>query len=526
MRDFFIIFLVIVLASCKTNSLKQGISFADNPVVAHRGAWKSNNLPQNSIASLKQAIALKCTGSEFDVRMTSDNILIVTHDADYMGLVVEESTYSELSKYKLSNGESLPTLKQYLIAGMENNNSTGLVCEIKPSKNEGQNTILAESVIKLVNEVKAQAFILSYISFNYGILKKIKEADPNAKTQYLDGSKNPEQLKKDGISGLDYWHGVYKKNPEWIKSAKEKGLVLNAWTANTAEDIDWLLVNEFDFITTDEPQLIFERIKEKPLQKGYKLVWSDEFNYTGKPDSSKWANNYGFISNEEKQYFTDSLKNVRVENGFLIIEAHKEKIANKDYKSIAFKNKSWLQYIPEIDTAQYTSARLNTTGLASWKYGRIEVKAKLPNGIGLWPAIWMLGENRKQVGWPECGEIDIMEHIGFESDTIFGTIHTKAYNHTKGTQKSKKVFIEKPYDKFHVYAIDWTTEKLDFILDGVVYYQIANENKSTAEWPFNQPFYLIMNVSVGGTLGGQKGIDDSIFPQQMLIDYVRVFQKL
>ena len=154
------------------------------------------------------------------------------------------------------------------------------------------------------------------------------------------------------------------------------------------------------------------------------------------------------------------------------------------------------------------------------------MKAKLPNGIGLWPAIWMLGENRKQVGWPECGEIDIMEHIGFESDTIFGTIHTKAYNHTKGTQKSKKVFIEKPYDNFHVYAIDWTTEKLDFILDGVVYYQIANENKSTAEWPFNQPFYLIMNVSVGGTLGGQKGIDDSIFPQQMLIDYVRVFQKL
>ena len=137
----------------------------------------------------------------------------------------------------------------------------------------------------------------------------------------------------------------------------------------------------------------------------------------------------------------------------------------------------------------------------------------------------MLGENRKEVGWPECGEIDIMEHVGFSPDSIFGTIHTKAYNHTKGTERGKKIFIEKPYDSFHVFALEWTPEKMDFILDGVVYNHIENEHKTTAEWPFDQKFHLILNVSVGGMLGGRNGIDDSVFPQQMVFDYVRVFQK-
>ncbi|MCF7559199.1 family 16 glycosylhydrolase [Sabulilitoribacter multivorans] len=524
MRFLLLCCFVLSINACNTSNSKDDIAFANNPVIAHRGAWKSQNLPENSIASLKQAIALNCTGSEFDVRMTLDNVLVVTHDADYNNLVVEKSTYKELSKHKLANGETLPTLKQYILSGIQNNNSTGLVCEIKPSKIPGRNDILAKSVMKLVRELKAEPYILSYISFSYEILNKIRELDPNAKTQYLDGSKAPERLKRDGISGMDYLVYKYKKTPKWIEAAKQQGLLLNAWVANNAEDIDWLLANEFDFITTDEPELVLERIKNTPINQGYKLVWSDEFNYKGKPDSTKWTYDYGFISNEEKQYFTDSLKNVRVENGYLIIESRKEKIANKDYKSDAFKNKSWLKYITEIDTAQYTSARIKTDGLASWKYGRIEVKAKLPKGVGLWPAIWMLGENRKQVGWPECGEIDIMEHVGFNPDSIFGTIHTKAYNHLKNTERGKKIFIEKPYDAFHVFALEWTPEKMDFILDDVVYNRIENEHKTTAEWPFDQKFHLILNVSVGGMLGGRQGIDDSIFPQQMTVDYVRVYQ--
>lgn len=523
MRFLFISILVVGLFSCDTASQKSKITFANNPVVAHRGAWKSNNLPQNSIASLKQAILLECTGSEFDVRMTKDNVLIVTHDADYHDMLVETSTYAELSKHKLSNGEVLPTLKDYLLAGMQNNTDTGLVCEIKPSKIEGRNTKIAENVMTLVKELKAEPYILTYISFSYEILQKIQEIDANAKTQYLDGSKPPDVLKKDSISGLDYALFKFKNKPEWIKSAKNQGLVLNAWVANKTEDIDWLVANAFDYITTDEPELVFERLNKSPISNGYELVWSDEFNYKGKPDPAKWGYDYGFIANQEKQYYTDSLKNARVEDGHLIIEAHKEKVANKDFKNPEIKD--WAKYKREMEFADYTSARIKTEGLAAWQYGRIEVSAKLPKGRGMWPAIWMLSENRKTMGWPESGEIDIMEHVGYDNDTIHGTIHTKAYNHIKGTQKGKTIFIKNPNDTFHVFALEWTPEKMDFILDGVVYNHIVNEHKTTDEWPFDQKFYLIMNVAVGGMWGGRQGIDDSIFPQQMVVDYVRVFQQ-
>ncbi|MFC4723211.1 family 16 glycosylhydrolase [Geojedonia litorea] len=519
---FFLLYTFISFNACNLKS-NSNFVFANNPVIAHRGAWKTNNLPHNSIASLKQAIALNCTGSEFDVRITADDVLIVTHDPDYNNLIVEESTYAELSKFKLSNGETLPRLKEYLIAGMKNNDSTGLVIEIKPAKIEGRNQIIAENVMKLVKELKAEPYILTYISFSYEILNRIKELDPNAKTQYLDGSKAPERLKEDGITGLDYLVYTYKKHPQWMTSAKELDLVLNAWTVNKTEDIDWFLANDFDYITTDQPELVFERIQASPVNNGYELVWSDEFNYNGKPDPNNWVYDYGFIANQEKQYYTDSLKNARVENGQLIIEAHKEKIANKDFKNPEIKD--WAKYKREIDSALYTSARIKTEGLAAWQYGYIEVRAKLPKGRGMWPAIWMLSENRRTIGWPESGEIDIMEHVGYDNDSVHGTIHTKAYNHMKGTQKGKAIFIDNPNDEFHVFALEWTPEKMDFILDGVVYNHIKNEHKTTAEWPFDQKFYLILNVAVGGMWGGQKGIDDSIFPQKMVVDYVRVFQK-
>ncbi len=259
-------------------------------------------------------------------------------------------------------------------------------------------------------------------------------------------------------------------------------------------------------------------------KKNYVLVWADEFDYTGKPDSTKWSYEYGFIRNNEKQYYTDSLKNARIENGYLLIEGHKEKIANAKFKSKEYKKKKHLHYIPEIDTATYTSASLSTRNLAEWTYGRFEIKAKLPKGIGQWPAIWMLSENWKQVGWPKCGEIDIMEHVGFDKDSIFGTIHTQAYNHMLGTQKGKKIFIEKPYDEFHIFSMEWTPEKIDFLLDGVVYNHIDNEHKTDNEWPFDQNFHLKLNIAIGGGLGGREGIDNTVFPQQMVVDYVRVYQ--
>ena len=257
---------------------------------------------------------------------------------------------------------------------------------------------------------------------------------------------------------------------------------------------------------------------QKPPQK-QKLVWSDEFNYSGKLDSTKWSYETGFKRNREDQYYTDRLKNVRVENGMLILEADKEAV-----KNVAFVSKDAKNWRTNREYSKYTSGSIETKGKGEWTYGRIEVRAKLPKGVGSWPAIWMLGKNIPEAGWPKCGEIDIMEHVGFNADTIFGTIHTGAYNHIKGTQRGKKLLIEDPYTKFHVYAIDWTPEKIDFYMDGNRYYSFANEHKTTAEWPFDQPFYLKMNIAIGGMLGGREGIDDSAFPQKMEIDYVRIYQ--
>ncbi len=522
MRFLIILLLVISAIDCHASTIPK-ILFANNMVVAHRGAFKAKGLPENSIASLKHSIELGCTGSEFDVHMTVDSVLVVCHDPHYNKLLIKESTYQELSKFRLSNGESLPKLSDFIIAGMENNTVTGLVCEIKPSNDLNYNYKMTEKVLALVKELKAENFIHSYISFSYDILLQIVKHDPRIKTQYLNGSKAPDELKKDGIYGLDYNLNAYKKNPHWIKRSKELGLTLNAWTANSQEDLDWFLANGFDFITTNEPELLFLRVKESPTSKGYTLVWSDEFNYTGKPDSTKWTYDYGFIANEEKQYYTDSIKNARVENGMLIIEALKESVLNKDYKNNNLEN-TYASYKSRIEKAPYTSARIKTEGLAEWKYGRMEARIKLPEGRGMWPAFWMLSESLKKEGWPASGEIDIMEQVGYDNNTIHGTIHTKAYNHTIGTQKGKTIYVENPNSEFHIYAIEWTPEKIDFILNGVVYNHIENEHKTTDEWPFDQKFHLILNVAVGGGWGGLKGIDENIFPQRMTVDYVRVFQ--
>ncbi|WP_299112092.1 glycerophosphodiester phosphodiesterase family protein [uncultured Winogradskyella sp.] len=262
MRYLIVLIFCIGFVSCNTSTNESEIIFADNQVVAHRGAWKTKGLPKNSIAALKEAINLKCTGSEFDVRMTSDEVLIVTHDGDFGGLDIESNTYEELAKHKLPNGETLPTLKDFILAGMANNTTTGLVCEIKPSKIEGRNMLMADKTVALVKELKADAYIAYYISFGYEIIKHIKKIDPNAKVLYLDGSKTPEVLKNDSITGLDYLIYKFKSKPEWVTEAKSLGLKLNSWTANKQEDIDWLLEKDFDYITTDEPELAFDRIKE------------------------------------------------------------------------------------------------------------------------------------------------------------------------------------------------------------------------------------------------------------------------
>ncbi len=143
----------------------------------------------------------------------------------------------------------------------------------------------------------------------------------------------------------------------------------------------------------------------------------------------------------------------------------------------------------------------------------------------MWPAIWMLGENIREVGWPECGELDIMENVGFDPDVIHANIHTEAYNHTIGTNKGNSITVSAPYDDYHVFSMEWTPEHIDFFVDDEQYFSFTNEDGGDDVWPFDQPFYLILNAAVGGNWGGQQGVDDSIFPQQFYVDYVRVYQQ-
>ena len=239
-------------------------------------------------------------------------------------------------------------------------------------------------------------------------------------------------------------------------------------------------------------------------------VWSDEFNYQGLPDSTKWSYDLGNgcphvcgWGNNELQYYTQRrLKNQRVENGKLIIEAHRENFENQEY----------------------TSTRLVSKHKGDWLYGRIEVMAKLPSGLGTWPAIWMLPTDWEYGGWPTSGEIDIMEHVGYNPDSIFGTVHTEAYNHMKGTHKGGKLFRPQAESKFHLYAIEWSAEKIDFFIDQEKYFTFENEGKTFAEYPFDKKFHLILNIAVGGNWGGKNGVDENIFPQKMEVDYVRVYK--
>lgn len=238
-----------------------------------------------------------------------------------------------------------------------------------------------------------------------------------------------------------------------------------------------------------------------------KLVWADEFEKAGLPDSTKWIQEVGGSGwgNNELQYYTARrAENARVENGKLIIEARKDNYQGKNY----------------------TSARLVTQGTATWTYGRFEAMAKLPRGVGTWPAVWMLGKNISSAGWPRCGEIDIMEHVGFDEGTVHGTIHSEAYNHGKNTQKGSQITVPDVASAFHLYAVEWTADQIEFFVDEKLYYTVQKSTLGGAEaqWPFTQPFFLILNLAVGGNWGGQKGVDDKIWPQRMEVDYVRVYQ--
>ena len=266
MKTAAISLLLILAISCMpARKVVKEYQFATNPVIAHRGAFKKNNFPENSIAALREAIRLNCIGTEFDVRMTVDDSLIINHDPHYQKLEIEKTTYADLTKVPLSNGEVLPTLRQYLLEGVKNNHQTRLVVEIKPSGiSKDRAKLIADKVITLVRELGVEKMVV-YISFDYDILKRLRELDSKALLQYLNGDYTPEQLKQDHIDGADYNLSVFRKNPDWIAMAKKTGVVLNAWTVNSKEDMQWLLDHKFDYITTNEPELLLSLFRHMPL---------------------------------------------------------------------------------------------------------------------------------------------------------------------------------------------------------------------------------------------------------------------
>lgn len=238
----------------------------------------------------------------------------------------------------------------------------------------------------------------------------------------------------------------------------------------------------------------------------YQLVWNDEFNYNGLPDDSKWSYDSGGSGwgNSEAQYYTNSrLKNSEVKDGYLFITAIKEDFEDK----------------------KYTSARLVTRTKGDWVYGKVEVRAKLPDGIGMWPAIWMLPTDQNYGGWPASGEIDIMENLGYFPYVIVATVQTQSYRYAENTHKNAIVSILDCYSEFHNYILEWETNECRFYVDSKLYFTFRNEGTGFQVWPFDKRFHLLLNVAVGGTVGGAMGIDDSIFPRSMVIDYVRVYQK-
>ena len=244
--------------------------------------------------------------------------------------------------------------------------------------------------------------------------------------------------------------------------------------------------------------------------EGRRLIWSDEFNATGSPDPAKWNYEVGFVRNREAQYYTSNrVENVRQENGCLVIEARKEK----------------------FNGAEYTSGSLTTFGKFSFKYGRAEMRAKLPGGRGTWPAFWMMGVTRPTIGWPICGEIDVFEHVGYDPEVIHSAIHfggepekgSKRHPHKSmgGKLAGKKIAGE-----FHIYAVEWTPEKLEFFFDDERIASIDLDKTKTKKYnPFRQPHSMLINLAIGGSWGGKQGIDDAIFPCRYEIDYIRVYSE-
>ena len=267
----------------------------------------------------------------------------------------------------------------------------------------------------------------------------------------------------------------------------------------------------FFFFACSEEEMVSQNKDANDWEiKGWNIVWQDEFDKDSL-DLTKWSRETGGHGwgNNELQFYTDSDSNSYVENGNLILKAQVVPQGIGSSKGLRY----------------YSSARLRTYGKGDWKYGRIEVKAKVASGQGIWPAIWMLPTDWLFGGWPSSGEIDIMEHVGYDLGVVHGSVHTEAYNHKINTQRSSARKIANVDTEFHVYSIIWDKDKISFFIDDVQYFLFENDQQGNYKtWPFDQRFHLLINIAVGGDWPG-KPDNSTNFPRKMLVDYVRVYEK-
>ena len=238
------------------------------------------------------------------------------------------------------------------------------------------------------------------------------------------------------------------------------------------------------------------------------LVFADEFDDGSEPDPSRWAhdrhaNATGWY-NEEWQYYGPD--NARVEDGSLRITARRGAPRNA----------------PDYGGQAYSSARLHTKGRFAFRYGRAEARIRVPCGRGLWPAFWMLPEEGGD--WPRSGEIDIMEYVGHDPHRFHATVHTAAFNHVAGTAVGESRTVRPACGAWHVHRLDWGPDALTVSLDGTPYFTFRNDGRGPDSWPFDREFHLLLNVAIGGTWGGEDGVDEAVFPAEMAVDYVRVWQ--
>lgn len=238
-----------------------------------------------------------------------------------------------------------------------------------------------------------------------------------------------------------------------------------------------------------------------------KLVFDEEFNYSGAPDTTKWSFEEGYIRNGEMQYYTDGL-NVWCSDSTLVIESRLD------------------NSLIDGDTIPVTSGSVTTFGKAAWKECFVEVRAKMPSFRGSWPAIWMMPSESRYGKWPQSGEIDILEHVGHEPDRIHFSAHSERYNHMRSQQTTGSIEAPEVTDGFHIYGLKRTEDTIVWYYDGKEVFKLEKEKGADwTSWPFDADFYLILNLAVGGSWGGQKGVDLTALPAQFEIDYVRVFEK-